>query len=152
MAIDITGILNAVVSHAQTLGRFERVNTHAPENAPGSGLSATVTVASVGPVPAASGLNSTTARVALDVIVYAAVPQEPADDIEPLVTKAVDALMASYSGDFELGGEVRNVDLLGAHGAPLSAQTGYTTIAAQTYRVAIITLPLIVNDLWSQTP
>lgn len=150
MALDMTGILNAVVSHSQGLGRFERVNTHAPDNAPGTGLSAAVTVTEVGPVAAASGLIATTSRVALSVMVFAPVPQEPADDIEPAIIAAADALLAAYSGDFELGGLVRNVDLLGAYGTPLSAQTGYVTIDAQTYRVAIITLPLIVNDLWTQ--
>lgn len=152
MAIDIAGILNAVVSHAQALGRFERVNAHAPDNAPGTGLSAAVTVTEVGPVAAASGLNSTTSRVALSVMVFSPMPAEPGDDVETGIVAAADALMADYSGDFELGGLVKQVDLLGAHGTPLSAQTGYVDIAAQTYRVAIITLPLIVNDLWSQAP
>ncbi|MGI5286640.1 hypothetical protein ACQEVF_25330 [Nonomuraea polychroma] len=152
MALDVTGILDAVVSHAQSLGLFETVNRHQPDNAPGNGLTCAVTVAEIGPVPGASGLNSTTARVALNVMVFAPVVQEPADDIEPVVIGAVDALFTEYSGDFTLGDEVRNVDLLGAHGTPLSAQTGYVTIDAQTYRVAIITLPLVVNDLWSQAP
>ena len=152
MSLDMTGILNAVVSHAMGSGLFERVNTHQPENAPGNGLSAAVTVADVGPVPAASGLASTTSRVALNVMLFASVLQEPADDIEPVIVAASDALLAAYSGDFTLGGLVKQVDLLGAHGTPLSAQTGYVKIGDQSYRVVIITLPLIVNDLWSQAP
>lgn len=150
--MDIAGILDAVTSHAQGLGLFERVNTHEPDNAPGNGLSAAVTVAEVVPVPVASGLAGTTGRLTLNVMVFAPLPQEPADDIEPQIVRAVDALMTAYSGDFELGERVRNVDLLGAHGTPLSTTTGYVTIDAQTYRVAIITLPLIVNDLWGQAP
>jgi hypothetical protein len=152
MALDTGGILSAVISHAAGLGVFERVNTHQPANAPGSGLSCAVTVAEVVPVAAGSGLDATTGRIVFNVMIFAPVPQEPADDIEPLIVGAVDGLFAAYSGDFELGEEVRNVDLLGAHGTPLSAQTGYVTIDAQTYRVAIITLPLVVNDLWSQAP
>ncbi|MGP3917681.1 hypothetical protein [Nonomuraea sp. 10N515B] len=152
MALDATGILTAAVSHAETLGLFERVNTHEPDNAPGNGLSCAITATEIGPVPAGSGLAITTGRVALSVTVFSPLPQEPADGIETGLLAAVDALMAAYSGDFELGGKVRNVDLLGQAGTPLSAQTGYVTIDAQTYRVAIITLPLIVNDLWSQAP
>lgn len=152
MSLDMAGILNAVVSHAQGLGLFERVNTHQSDNAPGNGLTCAVTVAEVGPTAGASGLVSTTSRIALSVMVFAPVVQEPADDIEPVLIGAADALFAAYSGDFELGGLVRDVDLLGAHGTPLSAQTGYVTIDAQTYRTVIITLPLIVNDLWSQAP
>lgn len=152
MALDMTGILDAVVSHALTLGLFETVNLHQPDNAPGNGLSCAITVAEVAPVPAASGLNRTTGRLALNVQVFTPIAQEPADDIEPIVIGAVDALMTAYSGHFTLGDRVRNVDLLGAHGTPLSASTGYVTIDDQTYRAAIITLPLIVNDLWSQAP
>jgi hypothetical protein len=152
MTLDVIGILDATVSHAQSLGLFESVNRHQPDNAPGNGLTAAVTVAEITPVPVASGLIATTGRVALNVMIFAPLPQEPADDIEPVVIAAVDALMGAYSGDFELGERVRNIDLLGAHGTPLSASTGYVTIAAQTYRVAIITLPLIINDLWNQAP
>ncbi|MFB4273034.1 hypothetical protein [Nonomuraea sp. GTA35] len=152
MALNIAGILDATVSHAQGLGLFERVNTHEPENAPGNGLSAAVTVAEVTPIPGASGLAGTTGRLTLNVMIFAPLPQEPADDIEPVLIAAVDALFTAYSGDFELGDQVRNVDLLGAHGTPLSTTTGYVTIDAQTYRVAIVTLPLVVNDLWGQTP
>jgi hypothetical protein len=152
VSLDMTGVLSAAVSHAAGLGLFERVNTHQPENAPGNGLTCAITVAEVGPVAAASGLAATSGRLLLNVMVFSPLPQEPADDIEPVIIAAADTLLGAYSGDFELGGLVRNVDLLGAHGAALGAQTGYATIDAQTYRVVIINLPLIINDVWGQSP
>jgi hypothetical protein len=59
--------------------------------------------------------------------------------------------MAAYSGDFTLGDVVQEVDLLGEVGVPLRAQAGYITINQTMYRCMDITLPLIVNDLWSQS-
>ena len=59
--------------------------------------------------------------------------------------------MTASSGDLDLGEEVRCVDLLGQTGRALSAQAGYLEQDSKLFRVVVITLPLIVNDLWDQT-
>lgn len=150
MSLDATAILSAVVSHALTLGQFEQVNGHEPISAPGNGLTAAVWAQEIGPVPSSSGLASTSARLVLNVRIYTSMLQEPADAIDPNMLTALDALMAAYSGDFELGGLVRNVDLLGQAGAALAAQAGYIELDGGTYRVYTLTLPLIVSDVWDQ--
>jgi len=61
-------------------------------------------------------------------------------------------LMTSYAADFELGGNARNIDLLGQTGVQLSAQAGYVEIDNRLFRVMDITIPVIVNDAWAQTP
>ncbi|HEV8653257.1 MAG TPA: hypothetical protein VG276_28660 [Actinomycetes bacterium] len=152
MALGASPILAAAESHALALGRFDRVNRHEPKSAPGNGLSAAIWVQSIRPVAAASGLDSTTARLELSVRVYLGMLHEPQDEIDTLILEAVDALMAAYSGDFELGGLVRDVDLLGEHGDPLAADAGYLEQDKKIYRVMVVTLPLLVNDLWSQAP
>jgi hypothetical protein len=68
------------------------------------------------------------------------------------VVDACDALFEAYSADFELGGNVRNVDVLGAQGSPLSARFGFTTIDKQTYRTIDIVIPLVINDAFTQSP
>lgn len=150
MSLNVTAILDALVSHAAALGHFERVNSHEPASAPGNGLTAAVWAQQIAPVPAASGLASTTVRVVFNLRLFTTMLQEPADVIDPNMLAAVDALMAAYSGDFELGGLVRNVDLLGQHGVPLSAQAGYVQIDGTLYRVMDLAVPLICNDVWSQ--
>jgi hypothetical protein len=150
MALDITTILDAVESHALASGYFQTVNGHEPKSAPGTGLTAAVWVEQIGPARGGSGLNSTSARLALYVRLYTPMLQEPADAIDPNLMTALDALMAAYSGDFTLDGLVREVDLLGIHGDPLSARAGYLTTSGAEYRVMTITLPLIVSDLWEQ--
>lgn len=152
MALDISTLLDQVVSHALSSGLFEAVNAHEPKSAPGSGVSAAVWVQAVDPITGGSGLASTSGRVELTLRIYTNMLAEPADAIDPAVVSAVDYLMSAYSGDFELGGNVKNIDLLGQFGRPLSARAGYLNQDSTLYRVMDITLPLIVNDLWSQSP
>lgn len=150
MALDIRTILSAVESHALASGHFVTVNGHEPMSPPTSGITAAVWVEHIGPARGASGLTSTTTRLALYVRLYTSLVQQEPDAIDPDLMTALDTLMAAYSGDFELGGLIRNVDLLGAYGDPLSARAGYLAEGGSEYRVMTITLPLIVNDLWAQ--
>lgn len=150
MTLDTKAYRAQLTSHAQTLSRFTQVLGHEPLSAPGAGLTYAVWVTDLGPVPAGSGLATTTARLEFSGRVYALADSEPLDDVDTQVTDAVDALVGAYSGDFQLGGNVRKVDLLGAYGAPLRARYGYLPIGSTTYRIATLTLPLVVNDIWSQ--
>jgi hypothetical protein len=150
VALDLLTYRSVGMSHAQSLGLFEQVLGHEPVSAPGSGLVYALWVARVTPIPAASGVRAGTGRVELTGRVLMPADSEPQDGVDIAVTGAVDALMTAYAGDFEFGGSVRNVDLLGAHGTPLSAVFGYARIDSTTYRVATLTVPLIVNDLWEE--
>lgn len=150
--MNTSGIFNALVSHGMASGLFERVNQHEPKNAPGNGLTMAVWLDRIDPAIGTSGLNSTTGLLLFSVRVYSNMVAEPQDDIDPALLNAVDALFSAYSGDFELGGTIRNVDLLGQFSSPLRAEFGYVTIDNRMYRVGTIAVPLVVNDLWSQSP
>ena len=144
-------LFDQVVSHAASLGIFERVNSHEPKNAPGSGLSCSVWAGPIGPIARASGLASTSGRVVFNIRVYSSMLAEPQDDIDREILTATSVLMGAYSGDFTLGGNARAIDLLGMYGTPLSADPGYINHDGKLFRVMEITLPVIVNDMWSQT-
>lgn len=150
--IDVSGILDQVVSHALSCGRFERVNAHEPKNAPGKGLTCAVWVDEIGPDTESSGLAASSGVIRFMVRLYTSMVAEPLDAIDPELLSAVDVLMSAFSGDFDLGGSVRCVDLLGQTGRPLSAKAGYLNQDGRVYRVMTITLPVIVNDIWSQEP
>lgn len=152
MSIDTTGILAAIESHAAALGRFERVNKHEPKNAPGNGLTAAIWAQQLSPIALASGLAATSALLVVNVRIYSGMLQEPQDAIDPNLVAAVDALMAAYTGDFTLGDRVRNVDVLGAHSPGLTATAGYLDQDRKLYRVMTLTVPLVINDTWSQIP
>lgn len=150
--IGINAIISALVSHAAGLGFFDTVQGHEPKSMPGMGLHYAVFMATVGPARTGSGLAATTARLELAGRIYTPFVKQPEDDIDPGLVDVLDKLFEAYTADFELGGNVRNVDVLGSQGAPLSARFGYQTIDKQTYRVIDIVIPVIVNDAFEQTP
>jgi hypothetical protein len=149
VSLDVAGVLDAVVSHALATGLFGSVNGHEPERAPGSGITAAVWVQSLTPV-LSSGLATTSGRLELTVRLYSSTVAEPRDAVDPALLAAASALLGAYSGDFDLGQTVRHVDLLGAVGTPLSTRAGYLQQDGAVYRVMDITLPAVVNDIWSQ--
>lgn len=147
--LDIDTLMGSLVGLAQTTGHFDSVNTHEPDNAPGTGISCSVVLDRINFAP--GGLDSTSARVAFAMALYYPSNNLPRDDAEPYLIKALDAVMTNLNADFTLGGAVRMVDIGGAYGEELSAIAGYVKIDEQLYRVMEITLPLIVNDVWEET-
>lgn len=143
-------IFDAVVSDAQASGYFDKVNLHEPKRKPGTRLTAAVWVQSIDPIALASGLDSTSARIVFMLRIYSNMLKEPQDMIDPQVTKATSNLIRRYHDDFDFGGAIRNVDLMGTFGVSLAAQAGYLEIDTTMYRIMDIRIPCIVNDVWPQ--
>jgi hypothetical protein len=150
--MDVAGLFAGVESHAKATGLFGSTSRHEPKRTPGKGLTLALWVQEITPIAAASGLAATSGRVEFRVRIYQPMLREPVDAIDPDVLAAVDKMMTLYSGDFTLGDRIRNVDLLGQHGAPLQARAGYLEIGGTPLRVMDVWLPLIINDLWGQAP
>jgi hypothetical protein len=148
--LGINAVINALVSHASRLGYFDTVHAHEPKSMPGQGLHYAVFMASLGPARSGSGLAATTARLELTGRIYTPFVRQPEDDIDPRLVDALDKLFEAYIGDFDLGGNVRNVDVFGGQGQGLNARFGYSTIDKQTYRTIDIVLPVVINDAWNQ--
>lgn len=152
MAINITGIIDAITSHASASGLFMDVQGHEPKSAPRNGSVTFATwVDSVKPVQS-SGLSVTSVCVVLNVRLYSSFIQTNPDTIDPELVNALDVLMDAYAGDFTLGGLIRGVDIRGSEGDPLIARAGYLTQDNKIYRVFTVTLPLVVNDVWTEAP
>lgn len=147
--LNLEGVLTALTNHAAASGKFDNVLRHEPKNAPGGRLTLALWVQAI--EPADSGLASTSVKiVAMARIYHSAFSQSP-DRIDPAVIRAVDRFIAAVTGDFTLGGLVRCVDLLGVGGGtPLSAQAGYLDQDGKIFRVMDVTVPLILNDVWTQ--
>jgi hypothetical protein len=148
--MDFTTLLDALVSHAQSVGGIAPVNGHQPPSVDPSGISAGIWVQDMRPVKELSGLSVTSMEALFNVRLYSSAVQQPYDAIDPALMNAADTLLAAYSGDFQLAGEVMEVDLLGQYGPSMSATAGYMTNDGVTLRVMTIALPLIVADLWKQ--
>jgi len=150
MALDLPGIVAAVQTHAAASGHIERVAGHEPISTPGGGVTASVWLGRIRSVPARSGLAATSALVVL--VVRLQIPwRGDLDNVDLQLAAAVDDLMRAYTGDFTLGGQVANIDLHGESGIRLEGEPGYLRPDdGQVYRVFTITVPLIINDLWTQ--
>lgn len=143
-------IFDAVVSDAQRSAYFDKVNKHEPKHAPRTGLTAAIWLEAIDPIGLISGLASTSARLVFKLRVYQSMLMEPQDMIDPRMAKAVANLMRRYHDDFDFEGAIRNIDLLGAYGVSLSAITGYLDIDGKMFRIADLTIPCLVNDVWPQ--
>lgn len=146
----IDPIFDAVVSDVQRSGYFEKINQHEPKRKPKFGLSAAVWVQSIDPIPLASGLAATSARLLFIVRIYVKMLSEPQDDIDPNMVRAASNIIRRYHDDFDFEGMIRNVDLLGQFGIALAAQAGYLEMDNTHYRIMDITVPCIVNNVWPQ--
>ncbi len=150
MGLNSDAVQTAMTDHLKNLGLFTRVNEHEPKNAPGNGLVVAAWLDDVSPVALASGLAITSARVAYSVRMYKSMLAEPQDGIDRDLLRAFDTVMAEYTGHFTLGGLVGEVDLLGSYGNPLAGKPGYLEQDGKLYRVMVITVPLILYDVWTQ--
>ncbi|HEY6926395.1 MAG TPA: hypothetical protein VI653_23120 [Steroidobacteraceae bacterium] len=150
MALNPETLTNAMASHAAALGVFDMVNLHEPKSAPGNHITCAIWVQDM--VPASSGLAATSFRITFNVRIYSPMLQEPQDAIDPEVLNAVDLLLTDYIGNFTLGGLLREVDIRGIDGNPLRVDAGYLTQDGRTYRVMTISLPVVINDLYTEAP
>lgn len=150
--MDVVAIRRNLIDHALSLGLFRNVSGHEPKSAPVNGLTGALWVNYFGPAQRRSGLAATSGRLEFSFRIGTNMLAEPQDDIDELVLVATAALMNAYSGDFTLGGEAMEIDLLGEVGAPLEARAGYLNQDAKLFRVMVITIPMIVNDVFTQAP
>jgi len=150
MASQIGTTLSNLVSALKALGIFSSVATVEPKGAPGKGLTAAIFFASAAPAAGASSLKRASGLYVFTVRVYTDMLAEPTASIDPELVAAVDKVIDALAGDFDLGATVRNVDFFGAQGTPLRAEAGYIEAGGKMFRIVDVTLPLVVNDAFSE--
>ncbi|MFD6035723.1 hypothetical protein ACFWHF_14450 [Streptomyces griseoincarnatus] len=149
MTIGIADVLSHIGSHAKKLGLFRTVMLHEPKSAPSSGAVA-IWVQSVEPVPDRSGLDKVSILLTVNIRIYANMLQEPQDAIDRDLLTAADLLLTEYAGDFDLGDENRTVDMFGSAGDLMRTELGYINQDGTLFRVCVITLPVLINDVWNE--
>lgn len=137
-----------LIDHAKRTGLFDKVAGHEMKNGPGLGVHCEIFTDTID--PARSGLAATSVRLGIKVRIRTDMLQDPQDGIDPRIVSAAGEFMASVSADFEVEGEARFVDLLGAYGIPLSARSGYVPQDGKQYRAMDVLVPIIINDVWDQ--
>lgn len=104
------------------------------------------------PIGEVSGLSEVSGRITVQGRLYICDAQKVSDKTEEQLLTLMSAVLGGFAGAFTLGGDVMMVDLLGAYGAKITAQPGYATYDGAAYRVAEITVPVIIDPLWTETP
>ncbi len=152
-AQDFQAMTDAISSHAMVLGMFDRVNAYEPKGAPGNGLTCSIWLQDIRPLPEASGMNSTTVLVSMQARCYQSMTMEPLESIDPNMAAAASALIGRLTADYTLDGLIRNIDLqreFTQNG--LCGEAGYVDIDHKMNRVITIDIPCVVNDMWEQAP
>lgn len=151
MAIDYQAITDELVSVAQRTGLFDSVNAHEPKNAPGKGVHCNVLYMGKRPT-LRSGLRKTSVVARWAIQCEVDMLREPQDDIDIDICLAADAIWSALTGNFTLDvAGVRSIDLLGSDGDAMTDEAGYITRDNNMkYRVVVITVPVIINDAFTQ--
>lgn len=147
--LDCGAIMDDVVSYALQLGVFESVNKFEPTGNIGT-YTASVIVQDIVPARGASGLNATSVCVRLLLRIYVSTVAQPLDEVDPNIANAVSLLLNAFSGGFSFADSVREIDLLGQFGTPLSAKAAYVNLSGTLHRVMDIAIPVVVDDVWNQ--
>ena len=71
---------------------------------------------------------------------------EPIADVESDIAEAVSLIQADLLADTTLGSTVMTLDPAGMSGTGMSTAFGHVEIGGTNFRIADITIPLIVND------
>lgn len=153
--LNAASIQDKLYSHCARAGVFDTVNGHEVKNAPGKGTHAELFLDAIDPIQA-SGLASTSVRLAWKIRISTDMLAEPQDGIDPRIANAADVLFSSLHGDFQLNDDavddVRAIDLLGMYGPALAAKAGYINRDNKQYRVMDVTVPVLLNDVWTDSP
>lgn len=146
--LNLKKIYSALNSHAKSTKLFQSVQQHDPKSGLRKGsIACGIALRTVN--TARSGLNSTSARMDFDLLLYGHADGEPADSIDLNLAEAADTMIERLLEDLTLGGEAANIDVQGSDGGSLSVQTGYFEGDENTYRVFTVSIGVIVNDVWT---
>lgn len=148
---DAGDIQSRLLSIALSSGQFANISGHEPASPVPAGLSASLSLAGIGPSKKFSGLSSTAAAVTWRLRIDNPMTTGDLDAIDPAVATATSVIIGMFSGDFTLGGAVFVVDLLGMNGVPLAGKAGYINQAGQpSVRIMDVMVPLVIDNVWAQ--
>jgi len=145
MAFDASNTLDAVAGHLLASGYLRDVMIGEPKSPPsGDQLTASVFLNSIS--VAEVTLGTTIESHVLTLRIFRNMLAEPTETMEKEFAKAISSILSDIIGEFDLGGSVRSIDVAGIYGSGISVNYGYLDLGGTMFRIADITLPLIVDD------
>lgn len=147
MAFDISNSLYAVKTYVQDLGLFQSVQIGEPKQTLGQGFHASVFMESVGVTAIYIGGDTRESHV-VNLRIYKNMlsdQSDPQNSLEIDMAVTVSKLMGNILGDTDLESSIMSIDAAGMDGGGMGADYGYADVGGTLYRIADITIPLIVN-------
>ena len=143
MAVKLKSTLQALQSKLQAGGRFKSVSIGEPTDPPDSPHAAIILRRYEN---TSTTLNGSIERRTVIVRIYQKAFVEPRGDVEFLLDDMVSEFMEDIFGDFDLGGAIRNIEPLG-----VVVDFGYQSVGRAggnevMYRLADVSIPMIVDD------
>ncbi len=145
MAFLIRDTMGVIRDELLKVHYFSRVELGEPKSAPvDAGIVVYFWMESIQVV--ALTLDKTIEVYTLTVRVHSGLFQEPVADIETDMQEAVSKADEALFANFTLDNKVRHIDVAGIYGTGYRVDWGHADIGGTLYRVADITLPLLVDD------
>lgn len=139
MAVTIKPALEALQSHLVASARFRgNVEIGEPKDPPADWTAAILLQSYVMP---ATTLAKTIERRDVIIRIYRNALSEPRSHIEFEMDNAVSEVIEDLLGDFDVGGNVRNIDV-----TAMTVSFGYQSIGRTLYRIGDILVPMIIDD------
>jgi len=152
-AAAVKALMAAVKTIPEKTGVFRSsVVFHEPVTAPAAVPSLALWLGPLESVPEVSGLSEVSGRIIVQGRIYATPAAKVSDKTEEQLMTWQSTLLGAFAGAFTLGGEAMAIDLLGLSGSKISAVPGYVTYDGAVYRVSEVSVPIILDSLWSESP
>ena len=152
MPFDIKATLEKVESYLRADGKIPVASIGEPKSiTPGVQVVGAVYMNRVAVTRVMVGGNTEELHV-VTIRLYRDMLAEPVKTVEVALAAMVQRILSDVVGDFDLGASVRNVDVGGSNGSPVATDWGYVDVGGKMYRIADITLPLIVDGSATAAP
>ncbi len=138
MVVKLKNTMLTIQKHLRGTQRLPSVGIGEPKDPPEDFHAAIFLTAYSNPLTV---LDASVEIRAVTVRLYINALREPAEEIEFDLDEAASELHSDILGDFELGGDVRNIE-------PTLVTTtfGYQTVGGVMFRIADILIPMTVDD------
>lgn len=139
MTVTIKSAIQVIESHLNASGYFPGgVSVGEPSDPPSDDF-ASIFMGNI--EHASTTLNGTIERRTWIIRLYVKAFREPRWEIEYLLDEMYADIMTRLLGDYTLGGNVRNIEPLNLRLAP-----AYQTVGGTVFRLADISVPMLVDD------
>tara|TARA_Y100000310_G_scaffold50965_1_gene47025 strand:- start:2057 stop:2512 length:456 start_codon:yes stop_codon:yes gene_type:complete len=145
MAFNLTATLNALLTHLAGAGHFEQVQIGEPKSPPSTtGLTGAIFIANL-------VTNDITFQLGIEVHTvtircYLNMMHEPHKDIELKLAGAISKIITDLLGDWNLSTAIKHIDSGAEFSSGIDVGFSYLDVGGTMFRVADITVPMVVDS------